>query len=163
MFKSILVANRGEIACRIMRTAKRMGLRTIAVYSDADKNALHVREADEAVHIGPPPPSESYLQIDRIIDAALKSGAEAIHPGYGFLSENTKFAEALAKTGITFVGPDASCIAPYTFPAHLFCPAFSSRKYISKGISDPNIQSFPYLNRYFQVFRLQFVNQPSRT
>ncbi|WP_306253974.1 biotin carboxylase N-terminal domain-containing protein [Parvularcula sp. IMCC14364] len=111
MFKSILVANRGEIACRIMRTAKRMGLRTIAVYSDADKNALHVREADEAVHIGPPPPSESYLQIDRIIDAALKSGAEAIHPGYGFLSENTKFAEELAKTGITFVGPDASCIA----------------------------------------------------
>ncbi|MCI5048122.1 MAG: biotin/lipoyl-binding protein [Aquisalinus sp.] len=111
MFKSLLVANRGEIACRIMRTAKRMGLRTIAVYSDADRNALHVREADEAVYIGPPPPSESYLQIDRIIEAAKQTGAEAIHPGYGFLSENTKFAKALADTGITFVGPDAACIA----------------------------------------------------
>ncbi len=111
MFKSLLVANRGEIACRIMRTAKRMGLRTIAVYSDADRNALHVREADEAVYIGPPPPSESYLQIDRIIEAAKQTGAEAIHPGYGFLSENTKFAQALADTGITFVGPDAACIA----------------------------------------------------
>ncbi|MCI5045142.1 MAG: biotin/lipoyl-binding protein [Aquisalinus sp.] len=111
MFKSLLVANRGEIACRIMRTAKRMGLRTIAVYSDADRNALHVHEADEAVNIGPPPPSESYLQIDRIIEAAKQTGAEAIHPGYGFLSENTKFAAALASSGITFVGPDAACIA----------------------------------------------------
>ncbi len=111
MFKSILIANRGEIACRIIRTARHMGLRTIAVYSEADKNALHVREADEAVHIGPPPPSESYLQIDKIIDAARQTGAEAIHPGYGFLSENTKFAVALGKAGVAFVGPAASCIA----------------------------------------------------
>ncbi len=111
MFKSILIANRGEIACRIIKTAKKMGLRTIAVYSDADKNALHVKAADEAVHIGPSAPAESYLQIEKIIEAARLTGAEAIHPGYGFLSENTKFAEALNEAGIAFVGPAASCIA----------------------------------------------------
>jgi acetyl-CoA carboxylase biotin carboxylase subunit len=111
MFKSILIANRGEIACRIMRTAKKMGLRTIAVYSDADASALHVKLADEAVHIGPSVAAESYLRIDRIVEAAKKSGAEAVHPGYGFLSENTDFATALDKAGIAFVGPSADAIA----------------------------------------------------
>ena len=110
MFKSLLIANRGEIAVRVMRTAREMGIRTIAVYSDADANALHVREADEAVHIGPAAAKESYLVIDKIITAAKASGAEAIHPGYGFLSENVAFAEACEKAGIIFVGPPASAI-----------------------------------------------------
>ena len=99
MFKKILIANRGEIACRVIKTARKMGIATVAVYSDADRNALHVRMADEAVHIGPPPASESYIVIDRIMEAIKATGAEAVHPGYGFLSENRKFAEALEKSG----------------------------------------------------------------
>ncbi|MGB5950630.1 MAG: acetyl/propionyl/methylcrotonyl-CoA carboxylase subunit alpha [Parvibaculum sp.] len=110
MFKSLLIANRGEIAVRIMRTARRLGLRTIAVYSDADAGAYHVREADDAVHIGAAAAKESYLVIERIIEAAKRSGAEAIHPGYGFLSENVAFAEACEKAGLVFVGPPASAI-----------------------------------------------------
>ncbi|MDI1297423.1 MAG: biotin carboxylase N-terminal domain-containing protein, partial [bacterium] len=110
MMKSLLIANRGEIACRIMRTARRMGIRTVAVYSDADAQALHVRQADEAVHIGPSPVRESYLLGDRIIAAALSSGAEAIHPGYGFLSENAEFAQAVIDAGLIWVGPDPSSI-----------------------------------------------------
>ena len=110
MFDTLLIANRGEIACRIMRTAKRLGIRTVAVFSDADSNARHVREADAAVHVGPAPVAESYLKTDRIIAAAVDSGAQAIHPGYGFLSENAEFAEACAANGITFVGPPASAI-----------------------------------------------------
>ena len=110
MFRSVLVANRGEIALRVMRTARRMGMRTIAVHSAADAAAPHVRFADEARLIGPPPALESYLRIDRIIEAALASGAEAIHPGYGFLSENAAFAEACAAAGIIFVGPPADAI-----------------------------------------------------
>ncbi|MDA0339325.1 MAG: acetyl/propionyl/methylcrotonyl-CoA carboxylase subunit alpha [Proteobacteria bacterium] len=110
MFSSLLIANRGEIACRIIRTAKRMGLRTIAVYSDADADAPHTKLADEALHIGPSPAAESYLKIDRIIEAAKRSGAEAIHPGYGFLSENADFADACLATGIIFVGPPADAI-----------------------------------------------------
>ncbi|MBX3551852.1 MAG: acetyl-CoA carboxylase biotin carboxylase subunit [Pseudolabrys sp.] len=110
MFTSVLIANRGEIACRIMRTAKRMGLRTIAVYSDADRDALHTRFADEAYRIGPAPAAQSYLVADAIIAAAKASGAQAIHPGYGFLSENAAFAEACAKAGIVFVGPPPSAI-----------------------------------------------------
>jgi acetyl-CoA carboxylase biotin carboxylase subunit len=110
MFTSLLIANRGEIACRIIRTARRMGLRTIAVYSDADAHALHVQTADEAVHIGPAPVSESYLRADLILAAARQTGAAAIHPGYGFLSENAQFAEACAAAGIIFVGPPASAI-----------------------------------------------------
>ncbi|HTP75654.1 MAG TPA: acetyl/propionyl/methylcrotonyl-CoA carboxylase subunit alpha [Rhizomicrobium sp.] len=110
MFKNILIANRGEIACRIMRTAQRMGIATTAVYSDADANAAHVALADRAVRIGPPAPRESYLNIGAILDAARSAGADAIHPGYGFLSENAGFAEACTSAGVTFIGPPASAI-----------------------------------------------------
>jgi len=110
MIQSLLIANRGEIACRIIRTAREMGIRTIAVYSDADAKALHVREADEAVHIGPSPARESYLIGDKIIAAAKATGAEAIHPGYGFLSENAEFAQAVADAGLVWVGPKPSSI-----------------------------------------------------
>ncbi|NHK26756.1 biotin/lipoyl-binding protein [Parvularcula flava] len=110
MIKSVLIANRGEIACRIIHTCRSMGLRTVAVYSDADRGALHVQLADEAVHIGPSQPSESYLKIENIIRAVEISGADAVHPGYGFLSENTKFAKALADAGITFIGPNDEAI-----------------------------------------------------
>ncbi len=110
MFKKILIANRGEIACRVIKTARKMGIATVAVYSDADREALHVQMADEAVHIGPPPSAESYLVMDRIIEACRSTGAEAVHPGYGFLSENAKFTEALDKAGITFIGPGEHAI-----------------------------------------------------
>ena len=111
MFKKILIANRGEIACRVIRTAKRMGIKTVAVYSDADARAPHVRMADEAVHLGPPPASESYLKAELIIDACKATGAEAVHPGYGFLSERESFAKALAKEKIAFIGPPPKAIA----------------------------------------------------
>ena len=110
MIKKILVANRGEIACRVFKTAKKMGIATVAVYSDADKNALHVGMADEAVHIGLPPAAESYLVIDKIIAACKETGADAVHPGYGFLSERAEFCERLAAEGITFVGPPVPAI-----------------------------------------------------
>ena len=110
MFKKLLIANRGEIACRVIKTARKMGIATVAVYSDADRDALHVKMADEAIHIGPPPASESYIVIDKIMDAIKQSGAEAVHPGYGFLSENMKFAEALDKLGVAFVGPPTGAI-----------------------------------------------------
>ena len=110
MFKKILIANRGEIACRVIKTARRMGIATVAVYSDADRNALHVRMADEAVHIGPPPANQSYIVIDKIIEAVKATGAEAVHPGYGFLSENSKFAEALAAINVAFIGPPVGAI-----------------------------------------------------
>jgi len=110
MFKKILIANRGEIACRIIRTARRMGIATVAVYSEADAEALHVREADEAVPIGPAPSVESYLRIDRIVEACRRTGAEAVHPGYGFLSERAEFATALAEAGIVFIGPTPEAI-----------------------------------------------------
>jgi 3-methylcrotonyl-CoA carboxylase alpha subunit len=109
-FKKILIANRGEIALRIMRTCRAIGITSVAVYSDADENALHARLADEAVHIGPPPAAESYLNIGRIIEAAARTGADAIHPGYGFLSENGDFADACAAAGITFIGPSSDVI-----------------------------------------------------
>jgi len=110
MFKKLLIANRGEIACRVVKTARKMGIATVAVYSDADRNALHVKMADESVRIGPPPAAESYIVIDGIMDAVRRTGAEAVHPGYGFLSENMKFAEALAAAGVAFVGPPARAI-----------------------------------------------------
>ena len=111
MFKKILIANRGEIACRVMRTAKKMGIATVAVYSDADARAPFVKMADEAVHIGPPPAAQSYLLADKIIAACKQTGAEAVHPGYGFLSERTSFAEALAAENIAFIGPPVGAIA----------------------------------------------------
>ena len=110
MFRSVLIANRGEIACRIARTAKSLGMRTIAIYSTADVNALHVRTCDEAYAIGPPPPRDSYLSIERIIEAATRAGADCIHPGYGFLSENADFADACDRAGIVYVGPPATAI-----------------------------------------------------
>src|ERR671928_1511706 len=110
MIKSLLIANRGEIACRVIRTARRLGIRTVAVYSDADAKALHVRMADEAVHIGPSPVRESYLRGDKIIEAAKETGAEAIHPGYGFLSENADFAQAVIDAGLIWVGPKPDSI-----------------------------------------------------
>ena len=111
MFKRILIANRGEIACRIIRTARQMGIETVAVYSDADKDALHVEMADTAVHIGPAPAAESYLVIDKIVEACRRSGAEAVHPGYGFLSEREAFPRALDKAGIAFIGPNPAAMA----------------------------------------------------
>jgi len=111
MFKKILIANRGEIACRVIRTARRMGIKTVAVYSDADARAPHVKMADESVRLGPPPASESYLKADLIIDACKATGAEAVHPGYGFLSERTTFAKALEEAGIAFIGPPPNAIA----------------------------------------------------
>ena len=110
MFSKILIANRGEIACRVIKTAKRLGIKTVAVYSDADRTARHVAMADEAVHIGPSAARESYLVADRIIDAAKRTGAQAVHPGYGFLSENAGFADACAAAGIVFIGPPAASI-----------------------------------------------------
>ncbi len=110
MIQSLLIANRGEIACRIMRTARDMGIRTVAVYSDADADALHVRQADEAVHIGPSPARECYLIGEKIIAAAKQTGAEAIHPGYGFLSENAGFAQAVNDAGLIWVGPNPDSI-----------------------------------------------------
>src|ERR1700694_3162686 len=111
MFKRILIANRGEIACRIIKTARRLGIETVAVYSDADKDALHVEMADAAVRIGPPPAAESYLVIEKILEAAKATGAEAVHPGYGFLSEREAFARALEAAGIVFIGPNPKAIA----------------------------------------------------
>jgi propionyl-CoA carboxylase alpha chain len=105
MFKRILIANRGEIACRIIKTARRMGIKTVAVYSEADRDALHVEMADEAVPIGPAAAAESYLVIDKLIEAARLTKAEAVHPGYGFLSEREAFPNALEKDNLVFIGP----------------------------------------------------------
>src|SRR4051794_20906884 len=104
MFQKILIANRGEIACRIIKTARRMGIKTVAVFSDADRDALHVEMADEAVHIGPAPAAQSYLLIDNIVEACRQTEAEAVHPGYGFLSEREAFPQALAAAGVVFIG-----------------------------------------------------------
>ncbi|MCD6061267.1 MAG: acetyl/propionyl/methylcrotonyl-CoA carboxylase subunit alpha, partial [Moraxellaceae bacterium] len=111
MFKKILIANRGEISCRITRTAHRLGVETVAVYSDADAAALHVQVADEAVRLGPAPSRDSYLRADRIIAAAKASGAVAVHPGYGFLSENADFSRACREAGLVFIGPSPDAIS----------------------------------------------------
>ncbi|MBA4257512.1 MAG: 3-methylcrotonyl-CoA carboxylase, partial [Polaromonas sp.] len=110
MFKKILIANRGEIACRVAATARRMGIQTVAVYSDADAHAKHVAACDEAVHIGGSAPKDSYLRWENILAAAKATGAQAVHPGYGFLSENEDFANACAAAGVVFIGPPASAI-----------------------------------------------------
>ncbi|MGB1088504.1 MAG: biotin carboxylase N-terminal domain-containing protein, partial [Alphaproteobacteria bacterium] len=110
MFKKILIANRGEIACRVIKTARKMGIQTVAVYSDADADGLHVEMADEAVYLGPPPAAESYLLMDKIVQACKDTGAEAVHPGFGFLSENADFCEALEAAGIVFIGPGVRAI-----------------------------------------------------
>jgi propionyl-CoA carboxylase alpha chain len=110
MFDKILIANRGEIACRVIKSAQKMGIKTVAIYSDADKNALHVKMADEAVHIGPAPANQSYIVIEKVLDAVRQTGAQAVHPGYGFLSENSKFAEALSAAGVAFIGPPVGAI-----------------------------------------------------
>jgi propionyl-CoA carboxylase alpha chain len=110
VFKKILIANRGEIACRVIKTARKMGIATVAIYSDADRNALHVQMADEAVHIGPAPANQSYIVIDKVMAAIKETGAEAVHPGYGFLSENSRFAEALEAAGVAFIGPPKTAI-----------------------------------------------------
>src|SRR4051794_28887397 len=109
-FKKVLVANRGEIAVRVTRTLHEMGIGAVAIYSDADRAALHVRVADEAYPVGPAQASESYLRIEKVIDVAKKSGCDAVHPGYGFLSENPEFADACERAGITFIGPPASAM-----------------------------------------------------
>ncbi|MEP3330560.1 acetyl/propionyl/methylcrotonyl-CoA carboxylase subunit alpha [Sedimentitalea sp.] len=110
MFNKILIANRGEIACRVIKSARKMGISTVAIYSDADRDALHVQMADEAVHIGPPPANQSYIVINKVMEAIRKTGAQAVHPGYGFLSENSKFAEALEAEGVAFIGPPVGAI-----------------------------------------------------
>src|ERR1700688_5165732 len=110
MFRKVFIANRGEIAVRIIRALREMNIRSVAVFSDVDRTALHVRLADEAEHIGPAPSSESYLRIDRILEAAKKHGADAIHPGYGFLSENADFAAACERAGVVFIGPTSDAI-----------------------------------------------------
>jgi len=110
VFDKILIANRGEIACRVIKSARSMGIKTVAVYSDADRNALHVQMADEAVNIGPPPSAQSYLLGDKILQVCLDTGAQAVHPGYGFLSENSGFCESLAAAGIAFIGPKTHAI-----------------------------------------------------
>lgn len=132
--EKILIANRGEIACRVIQTAKRLGIRTVAVYSDADKNSLHVSMADEAYHIGPPAASQSYLCKDKIINVAKASGAKAIHPGYGFLSENTEFAELCSKEGVIFIGPPASAIRDMGIK--------STSKYIMSAAGVPIIEGY---------------------
>jgi len=110
MFRKILIANRGEIACRIARTAREMGISTVAIYSDPDADALHVLACDEAIRIGPAALAKSYLSIDAILEACKRTGADAVHPGYGFLSENPDFVEALTDAGIAFIGPSAESI-----------------------------------------------------
>jgi propionyl-CoA carboxylase alpha chain len=150
MFDKILIANRGEIACRVMMTARKMGIKTVAVYSAADKQALHVQMADEAVHIGPPQANQSYIVIDKIMDAIKETGAQAVHPGYGFLSENPKFAEALEAAGVAFVGPPKGAIE-----------AMGDKITSKKIAQEANVSSFQRF-REFRVFRQEAITRVHR-
>jgi acetyl-CoA carboxylase, biotin carboxylase subunit len=146
MFKKILIANRGEIAVRVMRACREMGIRTVTVYSDADRTSLHVRYADEALHIGPSPSTESYLRIDRILDAAKKSGAEAIHPGYGFLAENAELARACKKAGVVFIGPTAEAMELMGSKTASRHAAIAAQLPVVPG-TDRNLESFEEIER----------------
>src|SRR5262245_386101 len=134
MFKKVLIANRGEIAVRIMATCHEMGIQTVAVYSDVDRHAMHLREADEAYPIGAGPATQSYLRIEQIIDVARRSGAEAIHPGYGFLSEQVEFVEACEHAGIIFVGPPA--------PAMRLMGSKIAAKQLAQSVDAPTIPGY---------------------
>jgi len=146
MFRKILIANRGEIAVRVMRACREMGVRTVAVYSDADRKALHVRYADEAFHIGAAPSTESYLRMDRILDAAKKSGAEAIHPGYGFLAENSEFARACKNSGLVFIGPSPEAMELMGSKTASRHAAIEARLPVVPGM-DRNLESFAEVER----------------
>lgn len=146
MFNKILIANRGEIAVRVMRACREMGIGTVAVYSDVDRKALHVRYADEAYHIGPAPSSESYLCIDRILDAARRSGAEAIHPGYGFLAENPDFARACKEAGVVFIGPPVAAMELMGSKTAARRALIDARLPVVPG-TDRNIESFEEVRR----------------
>ncbi|MBW8057979.1 MAG: ATP-grasp domain-containing protein, partial [candidate division NC10 bacterium] len=131
MFRKILIANRGEIALRVIRACREMDIRTVAIYSDADRSALHVRKADEAYYVGASPAAESYLRVDRILDLARQSQAEAIHPGYGFLAENPTFAEACEKAGVTFIGPSSETLR--------LCGSKTASRRLAKKVGVPTI------------------------
>ncbi len=146
MFKKILIANRGEIAVRVMRACREMGIQTVAVYSDADRTSLHVRYADEAVHIGPSPSTRSYLRIDRVIEAARRSRAEAIHPGYGFLAENPDLARACTKAGIVFIGPTAEAMELMGSKTASRHAAIASKLPVVPG-TDRNLESLDEVKR----------------
>jgi acetyl-CoA carboxylase biotin carboxylase subunit len=151
MFKKILIANRGEIACRVIRACREMKIRTVAVYSEADREALHVRMADEAYHIGAPPSSESYLRWEKIIEVAKKSGAEAIHPGYGFLSENAEFVRQVTKAGITFIGPSPEAMESMGGKISARIIAIEAGVPVVPGTTEP-LQSFEEAREIAQKF-----------
>ena len=152
MFKKILIANRGEIACRVIKTARKMGIPTVAVYSEADRNARHVELADEAVCIGPPPSKESYLAMDAIIAACKQTGAEAVHPGYGFLSENEEFCRRLEDEGIVFIGPKPHSIA-----------AMGDKIASKKLARDARVSTIPGYNEPDRVARPGRGDRPRRS
>ena len=170
MIKKVLIANRGEIAVRIIRACREMGIETVAVYSEADKDALHTQLADEAVCIGPAPSSQSYLSMENIISATIVTGADAIHPGFGFLSENSRFAELCEQCNITFIGPPSSVIASLGNKQAAknvlddFEDTIKKLKYVASSLNvcdNPRLQSLGYRrinfqqHRYFMLYRIE--------
>ena len=170
MIKKVLIANRGEIAVRIIRACREMGIETVAVYSEADKDALHTQLADEAVCIGPAPSSQSYLSMENIISATIVTGADAIHPGFGFLSENSRFAELCEQCNITFIGPPSSVIASLGNKQAAknvlddFEDTIKKLKYVADSLKvcdNPRLQSLGYRrinfqqHRYFMLYRIE--------